>query len=55
MLKRIALFGVFFFATAISTAAITNAAQAPKKGSTTLPTPKAPQPKGICIPMGARC
>jgi hypothetical protein len=50
MLKGIALAGIFFFASAISTAAVSST-----KTKTTQSAPKAPQPKGFCIPMGSVC
>src|SRR5262249_16773528 len=57
MLKTIALAGVFFFVSAISTSAFTNAA--PKKPSqTSKPAPTGtttPQPKGFCFPPGMPC
>jgi hypothetical protein len=51
MLKGIALAGIFFFASAFSTAALSNAK--PSKGSTVSPT--APAPKGFCFPAGKPC
>jgi len=51
MLKTIALAGVFFFVSAISTTALTNAS--PKKPTVSAPT--APQPHGWCYPRGQPC
>jgi hypothetical protein len=51
MLKTIALAGVFFFASAISTTTLTKAA--PRKSSVSAPT--APQPQGFCYPRGQPC
>jgi hypothetical protein len=50
MLKGIALAGIFFFASSISTAAVSNT-----RVKSTHSAPKAPQPKGFCIPSGSRC
>jgi hypothetical protein len=50
MLKGIALAGIFFFASAVSTAAVSST-----KTRSTHSAPKAPQPKGFCIPAGTIC
>ncbi len=50
MLKGIALAGVFFFASAISTAAVSS-----PKAKTTHAAPKAPAPQGFCFPSGTGC
>ena len=53
MLKTLALAGIFMFASAVSTAAVTSTSQ--KKASSTQTAPTAPQPKGFCIPVGMPC
>jgi hypothetical protein len=53
MLKSIALAGVFFFASAISTAAVSQASA--KTARPTPSAPTAPQPKGWCFPAGMPC
>ncbi len=50
MLKGIALAGIFFFASSISTAAVSSV-----KTKSTHSVPKAPQPKGFCVPAGSNC
>lgn len=53
MLKTIALAGLFVFTSAVSTAATTTNVQ--RKDSSTQSAPKAPQPKGFCLPRGLPC
>jgi hypothetical protein len=53
MLKNIALAGIFFFSSAISTAAVTSTSQ--KKVRSTQSAPTAPQPQGFCWPAGTKC
>jgi hypothetical protein len=50
MLKGIALAGIFFLTSAVSTAAVSTT-----KAKTTHSAPKAPQPQGFCWPSGTAC
>jgi hypothetical protein len=54
MLKSLALAGVFLFASAVSTIAVTSTAT-PKKVTSPSSAPTAPQPQGFCMPPGAKC
>jgi len=54
MLKTLALAGIFMFASAVSTAVVTNTAPQ-KKASSSKSAPTAPQPKGFCFPPGNSC
>jgi len=54
MLKTLALAGIFMFASAVSTAAVTSTAPQ-KKARSTQTAPTAPQPKGFCWPVGVPC
>jgi hypothetical protein len=53
MLKTLALAGIFMFASAVSTAAVTSASQ--KRAGSSQSAPTAPQAKGFCYPVGVPC
>jgi hypothetical protein len=53
MLKKLALAGMFFFASAVSTTAVVSARSA--KASSSVQAPTSPQPKGFCYPAGMPC
>jgi hypothetical protein len=50
MLKKLALAGMFFFASAVSTSTLVSAPGA--KAGSSVSSPTAPQPKGFCWPSG---
>jgi hypothetical protein len=58
MLKRIALAGIFVFASAISVSTPAFSSPTPatrSKQGQTVKAPSAPQPKGFCWPAGMPC